>query len=74
MSFDEAFIQNTSFIPNCICRDDPDSPVGNRVLVIRPKPGLPTTFPGWPKFGWLKRSKNSARNCTRRLSRTPCSS
>ena len=68
MSFDKALIQNISLMPSCTCRDDPDSPVGNRVFVIRPKPGLPTTFPGWPKFAWLKRSKNSARNCTRILS------
>jgi hypothetical protein len=26
-----------NFKVNCTCRDEPDSPVGNRVLVIRPK-------------------------------------
>jgi len=39
-----------SLNPNCICRDEPDSPVGNRVFVIRPKEGLPATLPGCPKF------------------------
>src|SRR5690242_18669148 len=57
-----------SFTPNCTCRDDPDSPVANRVLVMRPKAGLPTTFPGCPKLAWLKRSKISARNWIRILS------
>jgi hypothetical protein len=33
---------------NCICRDEPDSWVEKRGLVMRPKLGLPTTFPGWP--------------------------
>ena len=32
------------------------------MFVIAPKLTLPTTLPGWPKFAWLKRSKNSARN------------
>ena len=32
------------------------------------KAGVPTTFPGWPKFAWLKRSKTSTRNCIRNLS------
>ena len=54
--------QRITLMPNWICRDDPDSPVGKRVFVIRPKPGVPTTFPGWPKFAWLKRSKTSTRN------------
>jgi hypothetical protein len=49
-------------MPNCTCRDDPDSPVGKRVLVILPNPGLPMTFPGWPRFAWFNRSKISARN------------
>src|SRR5215510_6278746 len=66
--FHPALVQKISFRANCACRDEPDSPVGKRVLVIRPKDGVPTTFPGWPKFAWLKRSKNSARNCTRILS------
>src|SRR5262245_18637318 len=59
-----------SFSANCTCRDDPESPVAKRVFVITPKDVLPTcaTRPGWPKFAWLKISKNSARNCTRRLS------
>src|SRR5262245_16939542 len=41
--------QKKSFKANCNCLDEPDSPVGNRVAVIRPKLALPVTFPGWPK-------------------------
>ena len=34
------------------------------MLLMTPNEGLPNcaTRPGWPKFVWLKRSKNSARN------------
>ena len=44
--------QNLNFSANCICRDEPESPVGKRVLVITPKDVLPTwaVRPGWPKF------------------------
>ena len=55
--------QNDSLAANWICRDDPASPVGRRVLVILPKVGLPTTLPGGPRLGWLNRSKTSARSC-----------
>src|SRR5262245_23910852 len=55
-------LQNLNFKANCICLEDPESPVANRVLVIWPNVALPTTRPGWPKLAWLKRSKNSARN------------
>jgi len=37
--------------------------VGSRVLVILPNPGVPTMFPGGPKFGWLNTSNASTRNC-----------
>src|SRR5262245_52512445 len=62
------FDQKMSFNANCNCRDEPESLVGNRVLVIRPKFRLPTTAPGWPKLAWLNRSKNSARNSVRNFS------
>jgi hypothetical protein len=45
-----SLIQNISFRANCVWRDEPDSPVGNRVLVIRPKSGVPTTLSGGPRF------------------------
>src|SRR5437879_3203447 len=35
-----------------------------RVAVITPKVAEPTVLPGWAKFGWLKRLKNSERNWT----------
>src|SRR5262245_6103947 len=57
--------QHHTLIPNWICRDEPASPVGNRVRVILPNVGLPTMLPGGPKFAWLKRLKMSTRNCTR---------
>src|SRR4029077_18382634 len=52
-----------------ICRDDPESPVGNRVLLITPNDVLPTVavLPGWPRFAWLNRLKISTRNCAREL-------
>ena len=53
----------TIFTASWIWREDPASPVANRVLVILPNEGLPTMFPGGPKFGWLNRSKTSMRNC-----------
>src|SRR6266850_7781921 len=62
------FTQKRSFIANCSWRDEPDSPVGKRVAVTRLKLGLPAMLPGWPKFAWLKRSKNSVRNWKRVLS------
>jgi hypothetical protein len=34
--------QNINLRANCICLDDPESPVGNRVLVITPNVVLPT--------------------------------
>jgi hypothetical protein len=34
--------QNISFIANCTCRDEPESPVGKRVLVMTPNDVLPT--------------------------------
>src|SRR5215813_1060641 len=43
-------VYKLNFKANWICREDPDSPVGNRVLVIWPKLGVPTTMPGGPKF------------------------
>ena len=55
--------QNDSFTANWIWREEPASPVGRRVLEILPNVGVPTMFPGGPKFGWLNRSKMSARNC-----------
>ena len=56
---------------NCIWREDPDSPVGNRVLWITPNVVLPgvAVKPGFPKLAWLKISKTSHRNCARRFSR-----
>lgn len=38
--------------------------MANRVLLMTPNVVLPicATRPGWPKFAWLKTSKNSARN------------
>src|SRR5499427_8567487 len=62
-----------SFIANCNCRDEPESLVVNRVPlvgVMSPKDVLPTvaTRPGCPRFAWLKRSKISVRNWTRKLS------
>src|SRR5215471_15993785 len=42
--------QKSTFAPSWICLEDPMSPAGYLVLVIRPNAGLPTTFPGWPKF------------------------
>jgi hypothetical protein len=42
--------QKNSFKANCTCLDDPDSPVGNRVFVIRPNVGVPMMLPGCPKF------------------------
>jgi hypothetical protein len=38
--------QNLNFRANWICRDEPESPVANRVLVIWPKVALATTRPG----------------------------
>src|SRR5439155_19574363 len=35
-----------------------------RVAVITAKVAEPTVLPGWAKFGWLKRLKNSERNWT----------
>src|SRR5258705_13972695 len=46
----DGIVYKISLRANCICRDDPDSPVGNRVFVIRPKDGLPATLPGCPRF------------------------
>src|SRR5215471_14862121 len=65
--------QKMSFNANCNCRDEPESMVGNRVPlvgVMSPKDGLPTVAirPGCPRFAWLKRSKISVRNWTRKLS------
>jgi hypothetical protein len=34
--------QNLNLRANCICLDEPESPVGNRVLVITPNVVLPT--------------------------------
>ena len=41
-------VQNKNFTANCICRADPESPVGKRVLLITPNDVLPTvaTRPG----------------------------
>src|SRR5262245_30449068 len=60
-----------TFSVNCTWRDEPDSPVGNRVCRITPNVVLPgvATRPGFPKFAWLKISKISARNCVRIASR-----
>src|SRR5206468_3836589 len=56
-----------NFAANWICRADPESPVGNRVLLITPNDVLPTVAvrPGWPRFAWLNRLKTSTRSCTR---------
>ena len=45
----------------CICREEPESPVGNLVLLIKPNVLVPTVTPGWPRFGWFRTSKASAR-------------
>src|SRR5215831_4247306 len=62
-----------SFNANCNCRDEPESLVGNRVPlvgVMSPKDVLPTvaTRPGCPRFAWLKMSKISVLNWTRKFS------
>src|SRR6266404_938005 len=65
---------NINFNANWICREEPESPVWQRGLVVTPKlfaaPGTNgcATRPGCPKLAWLKTSKNSARNCTRVVS------
>jgi len=42
-AFEESNLdQNCSFIANCNCRDEPESPVGKRVDLITPKVVLPT--------------------------------
>src|SRR5262245_16433520 len=66
-------LQKMSFNANCNCRDEPESLVGKRVplvIVMSPKDVLPTvaTRPGCPRFAWLKRSKISVRNWTRKFS------
>lgn len=43
---DAVWLQNLNFRANCICLDDPESPVANRVFVIWPNVALPTTRPG----------------------------
>ena len=55
--------QNCSFKANCNCRDEPESAVGKRVLVmvvneasvvgvkVAGKTTNPNMPPGWPKFG-----------------------
>src|SRR5262249_25395544 len=40
------WFQKSIFIANCSCRDDPESPVGKRVLEITPKALLPKIRPG----------------------------
>ena len=57
--------QKDNFATSWIWRDEPASPVGRRVREIFPNVGLPTTFPGGPRFGWLNRSNASARSCRR---------
>src|SRR5215471_7323094 len=59
--------QNWNLTANWICRADPESPVGKRVLAITPNEVLPTVAirPGCPKFDWLNRLNTSTRNCAR---------
>ena len=45
--------QNRSFNANSNSREEPKSPACERVLEITPKLDVPTTLPGWPKFGVL---------------------
>ena len=45
LRFDNVSHQRISLMPNCTCREDPDSPVGKRVFVIRPKSGCRRHFP-----------------------------
>ena len=61
--------QNKNFAANCTWRDEPESPVGNRVLLITPKEVLrgAAVRPGRPRFDWLNRLKTSIRNCARAL-------
>src|SRR3954454_300024 len=53
---------------SCNWRDDPESPVGKRVLLINPKVEVPSVEKGCPKFVWFNKSKASARNCQLRRS------
>src|SRR5437762_3475550 len=66
--FDKPFTLKNQFKAELHLARRSDSPVGKRVLVMRPKLGLATTPPGWPKLAWLKRSKIPARNWARILS------
>lgn len=50
--------QKAYFNANSICR------LSVAVLVMLAPPTESTSFPGSPKFGWLKKLKNSARNST----------
>src|SRR5262249_33857622 len=58
------FHQKINFSANCNCRDEPESPVAKRGLVILPKLVLPgkAVVLGLPKLAWLNRSKISVLN------------
>ena len=63
--------QKISFAAICSCREEPRSPIGKRVAVIRPKlvePAVAVT-PGLLKLGWLATSKASARSWRLRVSK-----
>src|SRR5262249_33563810 len=59
--------QKRNFAANWICRADPESPVGKRVLEIKPTEVLPTAAecPGGPRSAWWNRLKLSTRGCAR---------
>src|SRR5262245_27590955 len=59
--------QNRNFAANWICRAEPESPVGKRVLEMTPNDVLPTVAvrPGRPRFAWSNTLNTSSRSCAR---------